>query len=545
MSARRFSVTGRVVDVLRGRVFGARVEVAAGCIRRVVPVAKARGPFLMPGFVDAHVHVESSMLTPPEFARAAVVHGTVAAVSDPHEIANVLGEAGVQFMLDTARRTPFHFCFGAPSCVPATPFETAGAVLDAEAVGRLLERPDIGYLAEMMNFPGVLNGDAEVMRKIAFARRVGKPVDGHAPGLTGEDARRYASAGISTDHECLSPAEAEDKIRAGMKILLRHGSAASGFETMVPLIDRHPEACMFCSDDKHPDDLVRSHIDGMVRTAMAAGCDPMKVLRVAGLNAVRHYGLAVGLLREGDCADFIVVDDWEEPLARQTYVRGELVAENGSSLLPQVRLRPVNQFHAHRVRAADVVVPVRARRRLRVIAAEENSLVTGAQTVSPTVAGRAVVADPARDLLKLVVVNRYRPAPPAVTFVTGFGLKRGALATSVAHDSHNLIAVGTSDDAIVRALNAVIAHRGGLAVVEGRHAKILPLPVAGLMSTASYRTVARDYAAMDAAAHALGSTWKAPFMTLSFLSLPVIPHLKLTDRGLFDVDRFAFTDLWA
>lgn len=545
MPARSFRVTGRIVDIEHRCIRGAEVEVAGGRIRRIRPCDAAAGPYLMPGFVDAHVHIESSMLTPPEFARAAVRHGTVAAVSDPHEIANVLGEAGVRFMLAAARRTPFVFCLGAPSCVPATPFETAGAVLDAAAVGRLLARPDVGYLAEMMNFPGVLQNDPEVMKKIAFAKKAGKPVDGHAPGLRGAAARQYASAGITTDHECLDAEEAEEKIRAGMKILLRHGSAASAFDAMLALLDRHPDACMLCSDDKHPQDLEAGHIDEMVRRAVAAGCDPMNVLRAACLNPVRHYGLPVGLLREGDRADFIVVDDWRQPRARRTYLAGRLVAEEGRTLLPEVALKPANRFRARPVKAAELRVPAEAGKHLRVIEARENALVTGERRMAPRVVRGQATCDPKRDLLKLVVINRYRPAAPAVAFVTGFGLRRGALATSVAHDSHNIIAVGASETALARAINAVIRAKGGLAVAGADGVRTLALPVAGLMSTKSCAVVARQYRSLEAVTRKLGASWHSPFMTLSFLALPVIPQLKLTDRGLFDTGPFAHVPLWA
>ena len=497
------------------------------------------------------------MLSPAEFARWAVVHGTVATVSDPHEIANVLGVAGVDYMIRDGRRTPFKFNFGAPSCVPATAFETAGASLDARAVAGLLARKEFKYLSEVMNFPGVLAGDDSLKAMIAAAKKFGKPVDGHAPGLRGAQARAYAQAGPSTDHECFTLGEAQDKLAAGMKILIREGSAARNFAALVPLLKTHPARCMFCCDDLHPDLLMVRHLDEHVRRAFAVGVDQFDVLRCASVNPVEHYGLDVGLLREGEPADFIVFEGWKNLKVRRTYLRGELVAHDGRSLLSRQRAKTPNKFKARKRMPKEFAVrwnalpPTRSEQRLGdkplhlqkidVIEALNGQLITRHRRERPRVVAGAVVADPKRDILKIAVVNRYAPAAPvAVAFIKGFGLKAGALASSVAHDSHNIVAVGADDASLCAAINLVIKARGGISVVGRGRRAVLPLPIAGLMSDGDGRAVARRYTALDAVAKQLGSRLDSPFMTLLFMALLVIPDLKLSDRGLFSASRWDF-----
>ncbi|MDX9750386.1 MAG: adenine deaminase C-terminal domain-containing protein [Flavobacteriales bacterium] len=552
------TITGNLVDIPARRIFPAEVVVEQGRIVSIREVTDPVNGFLLPGFVDAHVHVESSLLVPSEFARLAVTHGTVATVSDPHEIANVLGVPGVEFMIANGAQVPFHFFFGAPSCVPATAFETAGATIDAAATGRLLEHPAIGYLAEVMDFPGVLAGAPEVMAKIAHAHRLGKPVDGHAPGLRGEAARRYIEAGlpagqvglpagqvglpagqvgIATDHECFTREEALDKLACGMKILIREGSAAKNFDALIGLLHDHVENLMFCSDDKHPDSLVLGHIDRLCARAVALGHDVFNVLRVACLNPVEHYRMPVGTLRVGDPADLIMVEDLTGFKVLRTWIGGRLVAEHGRSLIGSVRAERPNRFHCSPKQEEDFRVPA-APGDLLVIAAHDGQLITTKQWMPPTVTDGHCVADPAKDLLKIAVVNRYRDAPPAVGWITHMGLKRGAIAGSVAHDSHNIVAVGTNDADLCAAVNAVIAHQGGLSLAHGAHQRVLPLPVAGIMTDADAYTVADAYAQMDREAKELGSTLAAPYMTLSFMALLVIPHLKMSDLGLFDGDAF-------
>jgi adenine deaminase len=536
-----FSISGHLTDLHERRIFPACVQVEQGKISRIEQLDEAPARYLLPGFVDAHVHIESSMLSPARFAQMAVAHGTVATVSDPHEIANVCGEAGVQWMIENARMAPFKCFFGAPSCVPATAFETAGATLDAAAVAALLARPDIWYLSEMMNYPGVLQGDAEVLAKIAAAQKSGKPVDGHAPGLRGEAARQYAAAGISTDHECTTLDEALDKIAAGMSILIREGSAAKNFEALHPLIGMHPERVMFCSDDKHPDDLAEGHINLLVQLALAKGYDLFDVLCAACVHPVLHYRLPVGLLREGDPADFIVVPNLTRWKPQQTYINGELGASEGRSHFEAGAAKPINRFNAHPRQPENFRLPLPRSGNLRVIVAHDGQLVTSPEEIS---IDRFRGTPGENDILKLAVINRYEPkAAPALAFVKGFGLKHGAIASSIAHDCHNVIAVGIDDESICSAVNAVIAAKGGIAVSDGAETDCLPLPIAGLMCDDDGLETGKRYAALSQKVKALGSPLTAPFMTLSFMALLVIPSLKLSDKGLFDGEKFCFVDL--
>lgn len=536
-------LSANIVDVIAGRCFPGTVEVANGRISRVV---EGGGPFdtcVLPGFIDAHVHVESSMLVPSEFARLAVMHGTVASVNDPHEIANVMGVEGVDFMIRSGNEVPFKFHFGAPSCVPATSFETAGAQVSVDQVRALLERDEIFYLSEMMDWPGVLNGDAEVMAKLDIAKRLGKPIDGHAPGLRGDDARRYLQVGISTDHECFTKEEAIDKLKYGAKILIREGSTCHNFDALYSLIDEYPDRCMLCCDDQHPDSLVRGHIDKLVGRALKCGVNRMKVLRAACVNPVLHYGLGVGLLREGDPADFIVIDNFDDLTVLKTFINGRLVAEAGRTLLGRVEPPTINHFLARPKSVADFAVEARGNA-INVIEAIDGQVITNRVVVKPKVMDGVVVSDRASDVLKITVVNRYADAPPAVGFVKNFGLKDGAIASSVAHDSHNIIAVGVGDRDLCDAVNLVIEHRGGLAVASKGGRQALPLPIAGLMSGDDGFRVAEQYSRMNQLAAGLGATLAAPFMALSFMALLVIPQIKLSDRGLFDGDKFKVIDLF-
>ncbi|PKP31347.1 MAG: adenine deaminase [Bacteroidetes bacterium HGW-Bacteroidetes-16] len=540
----RYSLSGQIIDLHNQKIFPGTVHVENGKIKNIVPGKVAGDQYILPGLIDAHIHIESSMLIPSEFAKIAVVHGTVATVSDPHEIANVLGIYGIKYMIANGKRVPFKFYFGASACVPATPFETAGFQFKAKEIEELLGMEEIKYLSEMMNFPGVINRDAWEMEKIAIAQRHNKPVDGHAPGVKGDAAKQYASAGVTTDHECFTMEEALDKIHCGMKIQIREGSAAKNFEALVDLLKDYPDKVLFCSDDKHPDDLVRGHINQMVVRAIHKGYDPITVLRSAILNPIKHYGLEVGTMQIGDPADMIVVDNLEDFNVLQTYINGQLVADKGKSLIDSVFEDQPNNFNAEPILAKDLRVLPKGNK-LRVIEAYDGQLITGAIFANPKVVDNNVVSDTERDLLKMVVLNRYeRKAKPAIAFIKNFNLKEGAIASSVAHDSHNIVAVGTSDEYIARAINQVIAEKGGVTVVNKRVENTLPLPVAGLMSTCDGYKVAHHYYQIDLEAHKMGSTLRAPFMTLSFMALLVIPELKLSDKGLFDGKSFAFTDLF-
>jgi adenine deaminase len=537
-----FSLTGNLVDIHVQRTYLATITIANNKITSIKE-ALADTPsigYILPGFIDSHVHVESSMLVPSEFARLAVVHGTVSTISDPHEIANVCGMQGVEFMIANGKTVPFKFNFGAPSCVPATIFETAGATLSADDVENLLERPDIKYLSEMMNFPGVLFKDEEVMKKISAAHRLGKPVDGHAPGLRGEDAKKYIDAGIYTDHECFTKEEALDKLKYGMNILIREGSAAKNFEALISLLNDYPNKIMFCSDDKHPDSLVEGHINQLCARAVDKGIDVYKVLRAACLNPVLHYKLNVGLLREGDAADFIVVNDLKKFEVKQTFIDGVLVAENGQSKIKSNKAGIVNNFSCIKKQPTDFEVVWNNERDIPVIEALDGQLITNRLSLAPKVLNGNIVSDTEHDILKIVVVNRYNNTPVAKSFIRNIGIRTGALASSVAHDSHNIVAVGVDDESICRAVNLVIEKLGGVSAVGKGKEMIVGLPVAGLMSNADGYKVAEDYTAIDRFSKELGSRLGSPFMTLSFMALLVIPYLKLSDLGLFDGAKFEF-----
>ncbi len=540
------TISGNIVDIRSEKIFQGLIHIDGELIKSIEIVSESTNPalpYIIPGFTDSHVHIESSMLVPSEFARLAVVHGTVATVSDPHEIANVCGLEGVRFMIENGAQVNFKFCFGAPSCVPATSFETSGASINAAGVRELLNLREISYLSEMMNFPGVINDDPEVVAKIAAAKSAGKPVDGHAPGLRGEALRKYVAAGISTDHECFTEEEAREKLSLGMKILIREGSAAKNFEALIGLLHEFPEQIMFCSDDKHPDSLVKGHINTLCERAVNKGIPLFNILRAACMNPVLHYGLSNGLLRQGDQADFVLLKDLKSFRVTATYIRGICVARDGASRIKKWPAAAINYFKCGSIKAETLSSPASTQLidgRLPVIESIDGELITGKLSVEPSLDGDLVVADPDRDILKIVVVNRYRPSPPAVAFIRNFGIRRGALASSVAHDSHNIIAVGTSDDFLAEAINMVIEKQGGVSAVSDRDSKILPLPVAGLMSGADGYEVARAYTGIDAMAKSMGSTLSAPFMTLSFMALLVIPALKLSDLGLFDGDEFRF-----
>jgi adenine deaminase len=535
--------SGNIVDVVAGTIYPGTLDVRDGIIVDIVKETKCYDTCIIPGFIDSHVHIESSMLVPSEFARLAVTHGTVGAVCDPHEIANVLGIEGVRFMMENANTTPFKFYFGAPSCVPATPYETSGAQIGVMETEMLLRDDRILYLSEMMNFPGVIGNDSEVMAKIACAKRQNKPIDGHAPGLRGNALKQYAAAGISTDHECYEREEALEKISLGMKILIREGSAAKNFETLYPLIDEYPDSCMFCSDDKHPDDLVRGHINLLVKRAVSKGIDVMKVLKCASFNPVLHYKLDVGYLQKNQPADFIVVDNLTDFTVLKTVINGQPVAEKGKTRLMHRTPIVLNRFKAGKENPDDFRVDIKGTN-IRVIGAIENQLITDSLIETPRTECRNAVSDTERDILKIAVVNRYEERPPAIGFIKNFGLQKGAIASSIAHDSHNIVAVGVDDHTICDAVNLIIEQRGGVSLVSDEFREVLALPVAGIMSDEDGFIVAEKYARLNALAKNLGTRLFAPYMTLSFMALLVIPHLKISDKGLFDSRSFTFTDLF-
>ena len=556
------NLKGNIVDIINESIFFGEVTVTDGKIKSITKISSIRHegePYILPGFIDSHVHIESSMLIPSEFARLAVLHGTTGTVSDPHEIANVCGMEGIKFMIDNGNKVPFKFHFGAPSCVPATIFETAGAELNIKDVEELLAMQEIFYLSEMMNFPGVLSKDKNVMQKIAAAKKMNKPVDGHAPGLRGQAAKNYIDAisyipyingipplggGGATDHECFTAEEAAEKLSYGMKILIREGSAAKNFDALVNLLHDHSDNMMFCSDDKHPDSLAAGHINSLCARAVAHGINIFKVLKAACVNPVQHYKMKNGLLKTDDAADFIVVKDLIDFVVLKTFIDGILVAEEGKTFIESVSCNVINNFNSNVKKPSHFQLSAKEEQReIYVIEVLEGQLITNKLVNPAYIKDGFIEADILNDILKIVVVNRYHEAPVAISFIKNIGLTNGAIASSVAHDSHNIVAVGVDDENICEAVNFIIKEKGGISAVSKNVKMILPLPVAGLMSAGDGFKIASDYTAINNfATKNLGSSMAAPFMTLSFMALLVIPHLKLSDKGLFDGDAFSFID---
>ena len=543
MKENKYLIFGKLVDPVNKKILNACIFVENGEIAKIEHAREKCEKYILPGFIDSHVHIESSMLTPGEFARLAVRHGTVATVSDPHEIANVCGERGLKFMIEDGKKVPLKFHFGVPSCVPATGFETSGETLNAEIVGELLRSDDYFFLSEMMNYPGVIYNDAEVWGKIKSAIKLNKPIDGHAPGVTGEDLKKYAGANITTDHESATIDEAIEKIENGIKAQIREGSAAKNFNALYPLITKYTEKVMLCTDDCHPDDLVKGHINLLIKRGLEKGIDLFDLLTVACVNPVRHYNLNVGLVQAGDPADFIIVDDLENLNVLETHINGKKVYSNGKALFEYKAGKPVNNFKREKISENDLLVKDNGKN-IRVIKCFDGQLFTSSIVVKPNTRNSQVISDIKNDYLKLVVVNRYINSEPAIGFINGFGFKDGAVAQSIAHDSHNIIAIGTNDEDLLRAINTVISLKGGIAISEKKNIHQLALEIAGLMSSENGEKIAAKYAKLNNLAKSLGSSFKSPLMTLSFMALMVIPELKLGDKGLFDVNAFSPVSLF-
>jgi adenine deaminase len=535
-------ISGNIVDIHKREIYPGEIYFDGAIIREIRRVADSPAKFIIPGLIDAHIHIESSMVTPGAFATTAVRHGTTAVVSDPHEIANVLGVDGVTFMIDDAAKVPLKFFFGAPSCVPATSFETSGGTLDSDSVKNLLGRKEIKYLSEMMNFPGVVYSDAEVKSKLESARLLSKPIDGHAPGLSGEQLKIYAEAGISTDHECSSIAEAREKIALGMKILIREGSAARNLDSLKELFRERPEMLMLCSDDLHPEMLAERHINKIIAKLISEGYDKFDVLRSASLNPVLHYGLDCGLLREKDRADFVIVDNLETMNVSESWIDGQKVFSERKVCFEYSGSKALNNFRCSTV--TDEQIAVRnTGTKYRVIEAIEGELITK-EIILNSGSTEYIKSDTANDILKIVVKDRYTDGPPAIGFIKGFGLKNGALASSVAHDSHNIIAVGSDDREIAAVINELVRLKGGLAVYGNGSISSIQLDIAGIMTTRSCEDIAAEYQELNKLASAMGCPMRAPFMTLAFMALLVIPDLKIGDKGLFDVKNFCPVSLF-
>lgn len=543
MNNTSFKIKANLIDLRAREIYAAEICIEHKKIKSIQKIEEACNTYILPGFIDAHVHVESSMLVPTEFARLAVTHGTVATISDPHEIANVLGVRGVEYMIENGKQVPFHFYFGAPSCVPATSFETAGAIIDSNDIDKLLAKPEIVYLAEMMNFPGVLFKDEEVMKKIAIAKKYGKVIDGHAPGLMGEEMKTYFDAGITTDHECFKYDEALEKLTHGVKIMIREGSAAKNFDTLIPLIKLFPKQMMFCCDDKHPDNLIEGHINEHVKRALKLNYDLFDVLSASSINVIDHYNLPVGTLQVGDAADFIRIDNLTNFNVLETYITGELVFENGVSKIPLLKASIENNFSCSLKQPDNFKLPANGNL-IRVIEVMDGQLITNEIQASAFNVNGFSESNIENDVLKIAVVNRYHDAPIAIGFIKNVGLKKGAIASCVAHDCHNIVVVGVSDDAICDAVNLIIKAKGGISVATENEKLVLELPIAGIISDKPAEEVAAAYTLLDLKAKALGSKLNAPFMSLSFMALLVIPQLKLSDKGLFNGKTFEFTSVF-
>jgi adenine deaminase len=535
-------ISGQLVDVHKKDIYPAIIYVSRGKIVRIERTDRAPSKFILPGLIDAHIHIESSMVTPGAFAASAVVHGTTGVVSDPHEIANVMGLEGVKYMISDAKKVPLRFWFGAPSCVPATSFETSGAILNHAEVEKLLKMKEVLYLSEMMNFPGVIYDDAEVKGKIETAKLLGKRIDGHAPGLSGDQLKKYIAAGISTDHECSSLDEALEKISLGMKILIREGSAARNLEALKPLFGSHADKLMLCSDDLHPEMLRKRHINKIIAQLICDGYDKFNVIRSATVNPVMHYNLEAGLLRVGDSADFILVDSLQEMNVQETWISGRQVYREGKVLFSYVPGNEVNNFNCSPVSEEEIRIENKYKD-LRIIEAFDGELLTR-QLIVPSGDQKYIEADPNMDILKIVVKDRYGDSRPQTGLIRGFGLKQGAFASSVAHDSHNIISIGTNDRDIAGAINEVVKLKGGLSVSSDGKVSSLQLNIGGIMTTRSCDEVADDYEHLNELVRSMMCTMKAPFMTLSFMGLLVIPELKIGDKGLFDVGKFEIVSLF-
>jgi adenine deaminase len=536
------NISGQLIDIHKRQIYPAEITVSNRLISQIVRKTTAPDRYILPGFTDAHIHIESSMVTPGSFAMTAVSRGTTAVVSDPHEIANVLGISGIKYMINDAARVPLKFYFGAPSCVPATSFESSGATISSEDIRQILELPEIKYLAEMMNFPGVIYNDTEVWKKIEIAHRLNKPIDGHAPGLKGDQLKKYVSAGITTDHECTTLEEAREKISLGMKILIREGSAAKNMDDLKDLFRTDPDKIMLCSDDLHPEMLVKRHIDKLVAKLITEGFNLFDVIRSCTINPAQHYGLNTGLLQPGQPADFIIVDNFRSMNVIETWINGENVFKKNKVLFNYVKSGPVNNFNCKEIKTDSIEISAGGRK-LRIIEAFDGDLIAK-EIIAEVHKGEILESDIRSDILKIVVKDRYMDMPPAVGFIRGFGLKSGAFASSVAHDSHNIICAGTNDPDIVSAINEVVRMKGGLAVANGNNINSLPLPVAGIMSDEPVKIIASAYEKLSDLVKSFGSQMSAPFMTLSFMALLVIPELKLSDRGLFDGREFKHVSLF-
>ena len=547
MNKNNFKISGNIVDVISETIYKGTLNIENGIIGSIDKDDNiSEEQYLFPGLVNAHVHIESSMITPLEFSKQAVKWGTVAVVSDPHEIANVLGKEGVEFMIENSKLSPMKFYFGVPSCVPATSFETSGAVLNSTDVKELLQNKDLHFLSEMMNYPGVIFNDTEVHEKMNAAKELGLPIDGHAPGLNTEDITKYINAGISTDHECTTIEEAEEKIKLGMKVQIREGSAAKNFEILFPLIDKYPNKVMLCTDDTHPDDLMLGHINELVKRSIKKGLNIFNIAKSVNLNPINHYKLDVGSLQISDSADFVVFDNLEDCKILKTYIAGNEVFDGYNSVIQGISKSEINNFNAEKLTIEQLAIENTENKKVKVINCFDGDLLTKLSLENLEVNSKnEILPNLEKDILKIVVYNRYKKSEPVIGFIKNFGLKSGAIASSIAHDSHNIISIGTSDKEILASINRIVKNKGGIAVSNNNVITDLILEIAGLMTNSPIEKVATQYELLNKIVKDdLGSKLYAPFMTLSFMALLVIPEIKIGDKGLFDGKKFELCNLF-
>ncbi len=531
-------IRGNLLNVFTEEIYSAEIGFENGLISCVKPVDGNFNTLILPGFIDSHIHIESSMLCPSRFAEAVIPHGTTSVIADPHEIANVMGVNGINYMFEDASTVPLKMFLTAPSCVPATKFETSGGIITSKDIDALLKRPEFVGLGEVMNFPGVIGQDPDVIEKLEVAHAHKKPIDGHAPMLSGTELCSYVAAGISTDHESTTPSEAFEKRRLGMKIMMREGSSAKNLKALAAV-----GGDFIVSDDKDPEDLVEGHVDKMLLKAIEYGIDPVKALKMVTLNPAEHYSLNNGNLVPGKAADMVIVDDIEKLNVKKVYIDGKLVSNNGTLNFEVNPLKLQSTFKSSPKKPDDFNLYSDSPKTVRVIEIIEDQLITHKTTAHLNIQNGNLMADIENDVLKIAVVERYGNNRMTNGFIKGFNLKNGAIASSVAHDSHNIIVIGTNSTDMTKAVNSVITNNGGLSVVSNGKVTDLKLPLAGLMSDRTAKEVAKDLTILKQLVRDLGSNLSSPFMTMSFLALLVIPNLKISDKGLFDVEKFEFVNL--
>ena len=539
---KNMEIKGNIVDIKNRRIYKGTLITKNNIITDIIEENNNNTEYILPGLINSHVHIESSMVTPLEFSKEAIKHGTVAVVTDPHEIANVLGVDGINFMLDNSKLSPLKFYFGVPSCVPATGFETSGAIINSKITDELLQKDSFKFLSEMMNFPGVIYDDQEVHKKLKSSLKYNKPIDGHAPGLKGTDLEKYISSGISTDHECTTYKEAEEKIKLGMKIQIREGSAAKDFQSLFQLIDNHTNNTMICTDDTHPDDLVKGHINVIIKQALDKELDIFNILQTVCINPVKHYNLEVGLLQKNDLADFIVIDNFENFNILKTIINGKVQFENNEIQFSNTSFNEINNFNAKPISISDITLSKTSNNKFNVINCFDGDLFTKRSIETIKTKNNTFISNTETDILKIVVYNRYNESKPIIGLIKGFGLKKGAIAQSIAHDSHNIIAVGTNDNDITNAINKIVENKGGISLADDNNILDIKLEIAGLMTNKPVKEIAEKYEFITHKTIELGSKLKSPFMTLSFMALLVIPEIKIGDKGIFDGVKFKFID---